>query len=179
MARTGVDADQRLGELILYVAWKSAGDRRFGDVKLNKLLFFSDFVAYAALGEPITGSVYQKLRHGPCPRRMVPVRNQLVRRGDVELIVEGVGFPRHRTVAKKSANLDLFTAPQIALVDEVIEHFWHFNASQIEAAAHRASVGWQIAEMKEDIPYETALMTTRPISAEVRDLARRRFAEMA
>jgi hypothetical protein len=172
------DADRRLGELILYIAQKSAGDRRFGDTKLNKLLYFADFVAYAALGEPVTGAVYQKLPHGPCPRRLIPVRDQLLADGAVDLVTEGVGWPRKRTVAKRQPDLRGFTGEQVALIDEVIEHFWHYNARDIEGASHRVSVGWQLANMNEDIPYETALATGKPPSEDELEVARARFGDL-
>jgi hypothetical protein len=34
------DGDERLAELLLFIAKKSEGDRRFGAVKLNKIIFF-------------------------------------------------------------------------------------------------------------------------------------------
>ena len=37
-------------ELILYVARRSEDDKYFGAVKLNKILYFSDFNAYRELG---------------------------------------------------------------------------------------------------------------------------------
>ena len=48
--------DERLGELILYVASKCTEDQLFGATKLNKILWRSDFRAYAKHGEPITAS---------------------------------------------------------------------------------------------------------------------------
>jgi hypothetical protein len=39
--------DKRLGELMLYIAKKSQFDQNFGSTKLNKILFYADFVSYA------------------------------------------------------------------------------------------------------------------------------------
>ena len=52
--------DNKLRELVLYIAVLSEGDPAFGKVKLNKLLFFADFTAYLSFGKPITGHEYQK-----------------------------------------------------------------------------------------------------------------------
>ena len=59
-------------ELILYVCEKSATDPNFGATKLNKILFLSDFWAYAYCGRPITGVEYMKLRFGPAPEGVRP-----------------------------------------------------------------------------------------------------------
>ena len=75
---------------------------------------------------------------------------------------EGRAWPRRRTVAKRAANLSGFSGDQVALVDEVIDYFWHYNATEISALSHRASAGWNLAAEKEDIPYETALISTKP-----------------
>ena len=42
-------SDERLGELILYVADKCADDPRFGATKLNKILWWSDFQALQSM----------------------------------------------------------------------------------------------------------------------------------
>jgi hypothetical protein len=72
---------KKLKELILYISQKCASDPNFGAIKLNKILYFSDFASFAHYGEPITGAEYQKLEQGPAPRRMVPVRNEMQRSG--------------------------------------------------------------------------------------------------
>ena len=53
--------EQKFKELVIYIAGRCESDPYFGAVKLNKLLFFSDFFAYAKLGNPITGAEYMKL----------------------------------------------------------------------------------------------------------------------
>src|SRR5687767_3702503 len=74
--------DSKLAELILFIAHRSECDERFGAVKLNKLLFFSDFLAYGRLGSSITGQDYQKLQHGPAPRKLLPVVREMEESGD-------------------------------------------------------------------------------------------------
>ena len=64
--------ERKPGELIVLIASLSRDDPAFGDVKLNKLLFFSDFLAYTNLGHPTTGAEYQKLDFGPARRTGSP-----------------------------------------------------------------------------------------------------------
>jgi hypothetical protein len=75
--------DSKFRELILLIARESEGDPRFGSIKLNKLLFYADFVAYQHLGKPITGQEYFALPQGPAPRYMVPIREKMEADGDI------------------------------------------------------------------------------------------------
>src|SRR5262245_38797352 len=84
-------AERKLQNLILYVAAKCAGDKHFGTVKLNKILFFSDFMAYAVTGSAITGGAYLALDAGPAPRRMPAIREQMIEHRQLAEQVRTVG----------------------------------------------------------------------------------------
>jgi Protein of unknown function (DUF4065) len=74
----GRDYDQeRLAELIVYIADRLIGDPRFGATMLNKVLFFADFEAYRRTGQSITGAVYQHLPQGPCAHQLLPAIQSL------------------------------------------------------------------------------------------------------
>lgn len=73
----------KLRELILYVADKCEDDRTFGAVKLNKILFYADFISFAEYGEPITGVKYRKFQQGPVPTILKRVRFEMEESGEV------------------------------------------------------------------------------------------------
>lgn len=151
---------EKLKELMLYVANRSLDDPSFGATKLNKVLFFSDFLAYASLGHAITGAEYQKLRYGPAPRQLKPVQRDLENEGAATLLPKPVSsFTQHRLVALREPNLDLFTAEEIALVDEVIAVLRSQTAVSVSDLSHRWSIGWAVAEEGETIPYATVFLT--------------------
>ena len=75
----------RFRELILYCALKSETHRFFGATKLNKCLFYADFLAYRALGTSITGAEYLALEHGPAPRQFVAEREAMVRDNEIAI----------------------------------------------------------------------------------------------
>jgi Protein of unknown function (DUF4065) len=74
---------QRFREMIIYVSRKSTGDVYFGAVKLNKILFYSDFLAFYRFGRPLTGFEYFRIQHGPAPRAMIPVSQELAKEGAI------------------------------------------------------------------------------------------------
>jgi hypothetical protein len=150
--------DRKLKELILFVCQRSLTDPRFGATKLNKLLFFADFAAYVKLKQAITWQPYQKLEHGPAPRRVVPALQELQEAGDLAQATHNYfGKPQIRSVALRDAELSLFTAEEIALVTELIEHFWDKNATEMSDLSHEFG-GWKIAKDGDVIPYEVALL---------------------
>lgn len=158
------ESKKKMKELILYISEKCADDRFFGATKLNKILFLSDFWAYAEFGRPITGMEYMKLRHGPAPRKLLPIRREM-ERGRELAIQEGrlSDLPQMRPVNLRPANLSLFTAEEIALVDMVIEKLRGATAAATSRYTHRWS-GWQIADENETIPYPTVFLSDDPIS---------------
>lgn len=170
------DGDDRLAELILHIAKKCEDDTSFGATKLNKILWWADFLSYARHGRPITGAEYQRLKNGPAPKRLIPVRTRLVRDGDI-VLQERTVFKRiqKRIVPLRKANYALFTAEQIALVDEIISNLWNDNATTVSEDSHGKA--WEIARDRQSIPYESIFLSDEPTSlldvSETHELANR------
>ena len=153
--------DQKLKELILLIASQSQEDATFGAVKLNKLLFYSDFLAHLSLGRSITGHDYFALQQGPCPKRLVPIVDEMQRDGELAVYeMKFHGYTQRKTVALREADLDKFRPEEVDLIYRVIKHYWGKTGKQMSDATHRF-VGWVVANEKEVIPYSVALVGTR------------------
>lgn len=152
--------EEKLGELILYVAERLQDDPTGGATKINKVLFFSEFFAVRARGAPITGVEYQKLRQGPAPRRLLPIRDQLLEDGSATRET-GNYFGRsiQRLVPRRIARTDLFDDEELGIVDQVIEALRGMTARQVSDLSHEEK-GWQMVEEGETIPYSSALLST-------------------
>lgn len=165
MRGTVNNGQEKFRELIVYIANKTGDDPRFGDIKLNKILYFADFRAYEQLGQAITGVRYQKLELGPAPRALLPVREELEHEGAVRVSKRWAG--RHRqtvTKAVRDPDTDLFTDAELALVDEIIDDLRARSADDVSDLSHEQSPGWNLVELGEDIPYSTALIDPEPPS---------------
>jgi hypothetical protein len=149
-------------ELMLYAAEKSTSDDRFGATKLNKILFFSDFLSYGLTGSPITGATYQKLENGPAPIQLKPMAREIENEG-AGVFIKRAAFNYTQTVLvpKRQANRRLFSAEEIALVDEVIRDLAPRNARETSDLSHARSVAWRLAEIGEEIPYEAVFLSAR------------------
>lgn len=159
--------DRKFRELILFVARETEDDRSCGATKLNKILFYADFRAYEQLGRSITGERYQKLEHGPAPRRMVPVAEAMTSDGCCAWDEQDYfGFSLRKLVPLREPDLSLFSAPEIDLARRVVRELAPLNATEVSDLSHRFA-GWQATEIGEDIPYATVFVDEpRPFTAD-------------
>lgn len=159
--------DSRFQELVVYLAQKCASDETFGATKLNKLLYFSDFLSYQRYGKSITGAAYMKLEFGPVPEQIFKTRKALIRDKaiqEVEMVYGG--YRQRRIVAKRQADLSKFSPEDIALVDQVIDWLRNQNASSVSQLSY--NIAWKIAGFKGQIPYESVFLSdTMPTDADV------------
>jgi hypothetical protein len=159
--------DEKFRELILYVARESEDDRRCGATKLNKILFYADFLAYRKLGRSITGQKYQKLEWGPAPKRIVPVIDEMVREGRCAWAERNYsGFELRKLIPLREPTVSVFTAEELDIVRTVIDDLRDLNATEVSDLSHRFA-GWQAAEIGEEIPYNTVFVDEpRPLTRE-------------
>ena len=155
---------KKFEELILLIARECEGHTLFGATKLNKILFFCDFGAFAELGKSITGAEYVALEHGPVPRLLVPIRNDMVKQGD--LTVEQRGN-QDRVIARRNAKTDLFSPAEHFLIFDVIRELEAENADSVSELSHKF-LGWQAAWAERQatgqntaIPYESVFVSNR------------------
>jgi len=153
-----IDGEPRLRELIVYIAGRCDRDPRFGATKLNKILMFSDFMAYFRRRRPITGVEYMRLPQGPAPRRLKPITADMERNREIVIrTIQDGKFEQKRVVPLRDPNLSLFAADDIAIVDEMIQRFWGRTATAVSELSH--GIAWRVAGDRELIPYEAVFLS--------------------
>jgi hypothetical protein len=151
----------KLKQLALYVAKKSEADPKFGKVKLNKILFYADFLHYLKTGHSITGYAYIKMQFGPCPDGFHKLQKAMDKAGELKVQESAYhGHPQQRLIALVLPKLAEFTGDEIATVQEVIEGMQGLNGRQVSDWSH-TFIGWQLAEEFEKIPYSVARITIK------------------
>lgn len=172
--------EAKLKELILYISAKCADDPGFGAVKLNKLLYMADNFAYAELGQPITGVEYMKLEKGPAPRRLLPVKREMVNAREiveVEQPLFGLKNPLKKVVPLRKPDLSMFSAAEIALVDGIIEECRDATGSHLSEYTHD-HMGWRLApDLRDTIPYSAVFLSSDPVTPFERDRAEKLIRE--
>ena len=155
---------QKFKELVLLLAVKCKDHPLFGAVKLNKQLFWADFLAYKELGKPITGARYQALEWGPAPVPFIPVREEMI--GDEEIQVERSG-QQDRVVARRKPDMSYFSKEEKRIVNRVVRRLEHGDWKQVSDASHKF-IGWKAAQAEAEvtgkrvvIPYGTINVSTK------------------
>lgn len=154
---------EKFKELILYISEKLGSE--CGAIKLNKVLFFSDFYAYAHFGKPITGEAYIHWDRGPMPHHLTSVRDELAGEGEIRIEkVQKFMFVQNLIMPLRQANRDLFSEAELSLVDDVVNAIQGRTAHEVSELSHELSVGWQLTHNKEAIPYSSVFLTKDPLS---------------
>ena len=157
--------DAKLRELVLLIATLSEGDEPFGKIKLNKVAFFSDFLAYLIFGRSITGHQYMRLPEGPAPRKLLLVipafRKPAEADPDIAVRVNDYyGRSQERPLALRVPNTKKFAPEEVKLVEDLVKEYWGKSAREMSSMSHRFA-GWALAEDRETIPYVTAMVGWR------------------
>lgn len=144
-------------ELFVHAVNALAGQERGMATKINKILYFSDFAHVRRTGDPITGFDYQKLRQGPAPRALVPVRDRLVTDGTLVMrsVTDEFGYNHHIFKAARSADLSVFGDLERKTIDAVVTRISSMSAREVSDLSHE-DAGWQMVDLGDSIPYAAA-----------------------
>jgi hypothetical protein len=152
---------EKLGEAVHYVCSNCKEEDRLGAVKLNKILYYSDMLHYAKTGRSITGASYAKRKRGPVAKQIVPAMENLRRWDRLDWthvpVFEGA---RREFDARGKTNLSLFSADETEQIDEMIRFVCSQTAMEVsEFSEFSHTIVWEAADMGEDLPYDTFLVS--------------------
>lgn len=167
--------DRTFKDLILYVSARLQDDPAFGETKLNKALFFSDFEAFRLLGEPITGAEYQRNHHGPTARIYTILRDQMIRDGEIETDTQIIGGYKQATIRPAAEPTTEFTRQQLEIVDEVVDQLRKYTNRQASDESHKHAAGWRAMEHGQTISYSSAIVDPTELTDEQLQTLRRRI----
>jgi uncharacterized phage-associated protein len=165
----------KFNELIVYIATRLGPEAALGRVKLAKLLMWSDFGAFARLGESITGATYEKWEHGHLPKELLLAQRDLETSERIaEELVDYFGKKLKQITALSDPDMSAFSEDELAVVETAIRRYGHESATYLSELSHH-EVGWRLAQMHEVIPYTTVFLGAGGVS----DAAIRRGEELA
>lgn len=153
----------RLKELVIHVSERCADARRFGKIKLNKIIWKADFDAFAGRRVPVTGRAYQRLKFGPAPIEMAPLYGEMLQDDliSVQFIDLGENYIEHRTIPKVKAELKrFFSEDDLSYVERAITYYWELTGEESSDDSH--GVAWSSREDGDPMPYELALLSDAP-----------------
>jgi antitoxin SocA-like protein len=149
----------RLKQLILYIADQMREAPYFGETKLNKVLYRSEFAAFRELGAPLTHYRYFKNEHGPTLRAYLPITREMEAEGLLgwEMRQQGPQTERRPVVPQGSWDGNAFAPEEFGLIDEEIRRAYDQTGKQVSNEEHTTAV-WFATRMGENIPPELAFV---------------------
>ncbi len=143
--------------LVHYICAKCDDPSKLGAVKLNKVLWFSDVIAFAQRGAPITGARYTKQRFGPVPKALLPILGELESEGAIRVRdVEYYGRVKKEYESLREPDTTVFDEGELKIFDLVIGLICEkHTAATISALTHDDI--WKLAEIDEEIPLSAML----------------------
>jgi uncharacterized phage-associated protein len=142
---------KKLAAMTSYIAKKGHGIYK---TKLNKLLFYSDFVNYYMHGHSISGSRYVHLPFGPVPDRYERMISDSVMTGNIK--VSGApGEAQLILPAAEDSNVDDLTREEIEALNWVLKTYGKMSAGEITEQSHKEKA-YKFTKPGEEVAYEYA-----------------------
>jgi transcriptional regulator with XRE-family HTH domain/uncharacterized phage-associated protein len=129
-----IPAMEKLGMMVKYFALQLQPFT----TKMNKLLFYADFLHYSRTGYSITGLTYIAITHGPVPKNYGGIYDRLFEEGFVEM--EEVDF--NEFSGEKFINhngepdMELFTETERKAISDVEQKLGNLKTNQIVDISH-------------------------------------------
>ncbi|PHS27951.1 MAG: hypothetical protein COA84_02845 [Robiginitomaculum sp.] len=127
---------------------------KLGNVKLHKVLYFSDMFHFLDTGAPITGDDYIKQKFGPTARHLAWAVRQLEK--DRVLSVETQdyhGYSKKKYLPMKKFKSEKLSSSELHMLKDAAKFLDDFSARQASDISHNEA--WRTAKMGEVIPYHT------------------------
>jgi hypothetical protein len=142
-----------LKEMIVYFAAKPGGVLK---TKLNKLLFYADFLHFKHRQLSLSGATYVHLPFGPVPDRYESFVESLRAEGVLSSINKSVGsFTGESFEASREADLSLLEPGAYQFLEAVHRRFARLSSTQISAMSHHEP-GYIETKPQEIISYSFA-----------------------
>ena len=155
----------RFRALALYLAARSIGDPAFGKEKLARLLFYCDFIAFAEIGDTITGATYTKYPQGPYPEGLDRELSAIEDAGCGVVVPADAFYREGRLVAIHAMDASPFSGPEVSVIERVLQALLDEDSARAARLSWFESA-WQDVDEWATIPCELAFTATGPVSEE-------------
>jgi putative zinc finger/helix-turn-helix YgiT family protein len=144
----------KLREMMMYFC----GLEEVYPTKLNKLLFYADFLHFKNHGVSITGSPYLAFQRGPVPQHYEWIRADLVEAGelDSEWIDWGNGVGGERLCPARAVDLSVFGPTELQTMQSVAERLGAESGKYLQDLSH-SEKAYSETPLKSMISYGWAL----------------------
>ena len=141
----------RLKNLLLYVLGQMGETFQ---TKMNKVLFYIDFLSYRERGMAISGLAYQAIEFGPVPQRWDRVYSAFDEVQEQLRLVQGQECMS--LLAGGEADMSAFTEAEMAVIDEVCGKLRDMTSRAVSKMSHEETAWKEHVGKPETIPFSEA-----------------------
>ena len=124
--------------------------------KMNKLLFYTDFMSYRELGMAMSGLSYRAIDFGPVPERWDRVYSEFP---EVRQELRQVGdFVGSVLITSEEPDYTMFTDAELKVLDSICTHFSKMSSREISRISHDEEAWLNHHDKHEHIPFDDAYM---------------------
>lgn len=146
----------KISEMVLYFSEKLKPFK----TKLNKLLFFADFLMFKNSCYSMSGLRYRAIDMGPVPNNFQTIFEHIVNSGivDIEYKTFPKGFVGEKFIGKKERefNSELFSENELEILEKVVTKFSDFSTSEIIEHSHLEKAWTENNKSRSLISYDHA-----------------------
>lgn len=146
---------EKLSNLI--VEFINRCDKPYNDrLKLNKLLFYTDFLSYKQFGVSITGLSYRPIQYGPVPTCYDNIYACLENESIISSfwVREENGSAKETFITDRTIDLQLFNEDEQSIIDMICETFGKMKTWDMVDLSHKEKVWIEKHKDKEIIDYQ-------------------------
>lgn len=142
----------RLKNIILFFINKCGG---VFNTKMNKLLFYTDFLSYKLHGTGMSGLTYQAIQYGPVPHQWDNVYAAI---SDVysEIVAFQSGYSGIKLCSEIQPDLGIFKKDELDILNAVYQKFKNTTANDISEISHEEDAWIKYVNTKKSIDYSEA-----------------------
>ncbi len=128
---------RKFSEMVIYFTAKLAPWK----TKMNKLLFYADFMMHKQTGFSISGIQYRAIPMGPVPNNFNSIFEYLANKGELDITYTtftdgGIG-EQFKPNPQKNFNQDLFNETELQVLEAVAERFRNTSTNEIIEISHK------------------------------------------
>ncbi len=153
---------------VLFFA-KKTDSRKLGILKLNKLLYYIDFIHYKKYGRPILGDIYIRMEHGPVPSLSYNLFNIAFRdqggdaiskelRNSINIKLTLVkDFSIKAMYPRKDYDKSLFSESELEIMGDIASKYYSKTGTTMKKETHREDTPWSKTLPMHKIDYDLIL----------------------
>lgn len=150
-----IDRKKYINTILYFLTY---GNNQFlGKTKLNKLLYYFDFLTYKQSNSSATGDSYVHLDYGPVPENIDEILVEMKSKGliDVETVILSNNGEKQKFTPNREPDKSVFSKDELELLDKLVDKFEMWPTDKIVDQTH-LEAPWFYSEPYERVSYDYA-----------------------